>query len=166
MARRTFTQETFVAVSPATVRDFMVPYFRGLARELAQNSVQHENSAYARNFQQENAHLQLTAERLSAWVQDVEAFQRSDFEAMLHYYKQNYPHPPYEEEMGPLVRVQAPVLQFHGLQDRFLLPGALNGTWEWLENDWTLVTIPHAGHFVQHDAAELVTKTIVNWLAR
>jgi hypothetical protein len=46
-----------------------------------------------------------------------------------------------------------------------LLPGALNNTWEWLENDWTLLTIRQAGHFVQHDAAQLVTNTFVNWLA-
>jgi pimeloyl-ACP methyl ester carboxylesterase len=62
-------------------------------------------------------------------------------------------------------KVQAPVLQIHDLQDQFLLPGVLNNTWEWLENDWTLLTIRQAGHFVQHDAAQLVTNTFVNWLA-
>jgi hypothetical protein len=30
-----------------------------------------------------------------------------------------------------------------------LLPGALNGTWDWVEKDLTLVTVPGAGHFVQ-----------------
>jgi pimeloyl-ACP methyl ester carboxylesterase len=33
-----------------------------------------------------------------------------------------------------------------------------------LEKDLTLVTIPGASHFVQQDAAEKVTKTIVGWL--
>jgi pimeloyl-ACP methyl ester carboxylesterase len=84
---------------------------------------------------------------------------------MLHYYKQNYPRPPYQEVSLP-VKVQAPVLQIHGLQDQLLLPGGLNNTWEWLENYWTLLTIHQAGHFVQHDAAELVTRTIVKWLDR
>jgi len=28
------------------------------------------------------------------------------------------------------------------------------------------VTIPHAGHFVQQDAAALVTRTMVSWLKR
>jgi hypothetical protein len=42
----------------------------------------------------------------------------------------------------------------------------LNNTWEWLENDWTFLTIRQAGHVVQHDAADLVTRNIVNWLAR
>ena len=67
---------------------------------------------------------------------------------MLHYYKQNYPRPPYQEMHMP-VKVQAPVLQIHGLQDQFLLPGALNDTWEWLENDWTLLTI-HQAPVTQH----------------
>jgi hypothetical protein len=57
---------------------------------------------------------------------------------MLHYYKQNYPRPPYQEANTPVIKVQAPVLQIHGLQDPFMLPGGLNNTWEWLENDWTL----------------------------
>jgi pimeloyl-ACP methyl ester carboxylesterase len=150
-----------------------LPHPRGLARELAQNSQQQEQSAYARDFQQEEAHKQLTPESLSSWVQDsaarahyLEAFRHSDFEAMLHYYKQNYPRPPYQDVSLPLLKVQAPVLQIHGLQDPFLLPSGLNNTWEWLENDWTLLTIPQAGHFVQHDAADLVTRTIMNWLAR
>ncbi len=119
-----------------------LPHPRGMVRELAQNLQQQEQSAYARNFQQEGAHMQLTPESLSAWVQDsaareryIEAFRRSDFEAMLHYYKQNYPRPPYQDTSSPVIKVQAPVLQIHGLQDPFLLPGGLNNTWEWLEND-------------------------------
>jgi pimeloyl-ACP methyl ester carboxylesterase len=54
----------------------------------------------------------------------------------------------------------------HGLKDRYLLAGALNDTWNWLEKDLTLVTIPDAGHFVQHDAPELVTRTMTMWLER
>jgi hypothetical protein len=56
--------------------------------------------------------------------------------------------------------------QIHGSQDQFQLSGALNNTWEWLENDWTLLTAHEAGHFVQHDAADLVTRSILDWLAR
>jgi len=52
----------------------------------------------------------------------------------------------------------------HGLNDQFLLPGALNGTWDWLEKDLTLVTVPGAGHFVQQDASDFVTRTIRAWL--
>ena len=148
-----------------------LPHMRGLARELANNPQQQKNSAYARAFQLPGAHLALTAKGLSRWVKDpkararyVEAFKRSDFEAMLNYYKQNYPRKPYKEDKSPVVPVKMPVLMFHGLNDTALLPGALNDTWKWLEKDLTLVTIPGAGHFVQQDAANQVSRTMKMWL--
>ena len=55
---------------------------------------------------------------------------------------------------------------FHGLKDKALLPGALNDTWKWVEKDLTLVTVPEADHFVQQDAPDLVTRTMVDWLNR
>ncbi len=55
---------------------------------------------------------------------------------------------------------------FHGLDDKALLHPALNGTWEWLEKDLTLVTVPGAGHFVQHDAADMVSRSMLAWLGR
>ena len=153
-----------------------LPHPRGLMRELAQNKEQQENSQYARDFQKEGAHKMLTAEGLASWVTDpeaktkyIEAFKRSNFEAMLNYYKRNYPKESPQATSStnaPLIKVKAPVLMFHGLQDKYLMHQALNGTWEWLEKDLTLVTIPDAGHFVQQDAAELVTKTMKMWLSR
>ncbi len=150
-----------------------LPHPRGIARELANNSVQQKNSQYARQFQQEGAYKKLTPEGLSGWVKDpeakpkyIEAFKRSDFEAMLNYYKRNYPHEPYVEDSSPVVKVQAPVLMFHGLKDTALNANGLNNTWEWLEKDLTLVTIPQAGHFVQQDASDLVTRTMELWLQR
>ena len=150
-----------------------LPHFRGLARELAHNPKQQQNSGYARRFQEAGAHEKLTAEKLAEWVTDpearakyVEAFRRSDFEAMLNYYKRNYPKEPYVEDSSPLVKVKCPVLMIHGLDDWALLPGALNGTWDWLEQDLTLVTIPGAGHFVQQDATDLVNRTMKMWLMR
>jgi epoxide hydrolase 4 len=53
---------------------------------------------------------------------------------------------------------------FHGLQDRALHSDALSGTWQWVDKDLTIVTIPTAGHFVQQDAAEFVTRTMQSWL--
>ena len=143
------------------------------ARELANNPQQQKNSAYARNFQKEGAEKQLTAEGLAGWVKDpkakekyIEAFKRSDFETMLNYYKRNYPKEPYQEDTSPVVKVKMSVLLIHGLNDTALLAGALNNTWEWMEKDLTIVTIPGAGHFVQQDASELVSKSMKMWLAR
>lgn len=149
-----------------------LPHPNGLSRELATNPKQQEASAYARVFQQVDSHKKLTAERLASWVTDaaarekyVEAFRRSDFNAMMSIYRRNYPREPYEARVAPQ-RVNVPVLMIHGLDDKALLAPALNNTWEWLDADLTLVTIPKAGHFVQQDAAELVSKTIKSWLNR
>ena len=148
-----------------------LPHMRGLARELANNPQQQKNSAYARAFQLPGAHLALTAKWLSRWVKDpkararyVVAFKRSDFKAMLNYYKRNYPRKPYKEDKSPAVPVKMPVLMFHGLNDTALLPGALNDTWKWPEKDLTPVTIPGAGHFVQQDASNQVSRTMKMWL--
>ena len=150
-----------------------LPHPRGLSRELAHNPEQQKNSAYARRFQEEGAEKTLTADGLASWVKDpevkkkyVEAFGRSDFGAMLNFYKRNYPREPYTEDTSPVKKIQMPVLMFHGLKDTALLSGALNGTWDWMEQDLTLVTVPTAGHFVQADASALVTKSIRAWLLR
>ena len=150
-----------------------LPHPKGLNRELANNPDQQRNSQYARAFQLPGAHKLLTAERLAGWVKGeakrakyIEAMKRSDFEAMLNYYKRNYPRPPYEEDASDPVRLKMPVLLIHGLDDKALLHGALNRTWEWLDGDLTLVTIPGAGHFVHHDKPALVSRTLKMWLLR
>jgi len=149
-----------------------LPHPNGLSRELATNEKQKANSAYARRFQAPDSHKSLTAEGLAGWVKDpaakakyVEAFQRSDFNAMMNYYRRNYPKEPYEARIVPQ-RVNVPVLMFHGLKDTALLASGLNNTWDWLDSDLTLVTIPNAGHFVQQDASDLVSKTLKAWLNR
>ena len=150
-----------------------LPHPKGLQRELANNPQQQKNSQYARNFQQPDAASKVAPEMLTFWVKDpearkkyLEAFKRSSMEGMLNYYKANYPREPYKysEETSQFPPVKCPVLMFHGLDDTALLPGALNDTWKWVEKDLTLVTIPGAGHFVQQDAADKVTKCMVAWL--
>ena len=163
-----------------------LPHPRGLVRELAGNPAQRRNSQYAFNFQQPDAHKTLTAQALTFWVRDPEArkryvaaFEASDFEAMLNYYKANYPRPPAADEDAAadaapspafgapdMPNVRCPVLMFHGLEDTALLPGALAGTWNWVDADLTLVTIPGANHFVQQDASDLVSTTMRDWLLR
>ena len=127
----------------------------------------------ARNFQQPDAASKMNLEQLAGRQRDpetrakyLEAFKRSDPEAMLNYYKANYPRPPYTEDSSPVVKVQAPVLEFHGLKDTALLAPALNNTWDLVEKDFTLVTVPEAGHWVQQDAADLVSRSMKMWLAR
>ena len=167
---------SFAMTKPDMVDRLMVlnlPHPRGLARELANDPDQRRSSAYARGFQKPGAHLLLNAKVLSKWVKDpaarkryIEAFERSDYESMLNYYKSNFPREPYREPEGPVAKVGCPVLMLHGLDDAALLAPALNNTWDWLDKDLTLITIPGAGHFVQQDAADLVTRSMLMWLGR
>jgi epoxide hydrolase 4 len=150
-----------------------LPHPRGIRRELTNNPAQQKNSQYARNFQQPGSHEKLNAEALAGWVKDpaarvkyVEAFRRSSFDGMMNYYRRNYPREPYTEDTSPVVKVTTPVLLIHGLDDWALLSPMLNSTWDWIGKDLTLVTIPGAGHFVQQDAADLVSRTMVAWLKR
>lgn len=149
-----------------------LPHPKGLIRELVNNPQQQKNSQYARNFQKPDAAKQMLPGMLTFWVKDpeakkkyAEAFKNSSMEGMLNFYKANYPREPYSEaSAAELPPVRCPVLMFHGLKDKALLPGALNDTWEWLEQDLTLITIPGSDHFVQQDAAEMVTKWMTLWL--
>lgn len=156
-----------------------LPHPNGMGRELASNSEQQANSAYARAFIQGNASDPdiffggpMTPQTLSGWVTDAdarplyeEAFERSDFDAMLAFYKQNYPRagsggssPP------PAPQLNVPLLIFHGLKDTALHSDGLNNTWDWNDMDTTIVSAPESGHFVQQDAADLVTSTMKWWL--
>ena len=151
-----------------------VPHPSGFAREMATNADQQKNSQYARNFQQPGFEKTLTAEGLASWVQDpkakpdyVEAFERSDIGAMLNYYRANYPRGTdgggvASASNPPLIKV--PVLVIHGMKDTALNAAGHAGTWDHVTADTTILMIPTAGHFVQHDAEALVNKTVRGWL--
>jgi len=166
---------TFAMAQPAMTDRLIIlnlPHPRGMLRELANNPEQQKNSEYARNFQQPDAASKVKPEFLVFWVKEpdaqkkyLEALRRSSMEGMLNYYKANYPRAPYQLDRE-LPQVKCPVLMFHGLRDQYLLPGALNDTWKWIDNELTLITIPKAGHFVHRDAADFVTKNMVRWLTQ
>ncbi|ACG79026.1 hydrolase, alpha/beta fold family [Phenylobacterium zucineum HLK1] len=154
-----------------------VPHPAGFAREMATNAEQQKNSQYARNFQQPGFEKTLTAEGLAGWVKDaaekpgyVEAFKRSDFAAMLNYYRANYPSgtgaataaPP---SMATAARIKAPTLVIHGMKDTALNAAGHAGTWDHVDADTTIVMFPQAAHFVQHDAKDQVNRTVKGWLA-
>lgn len=159
-----------------------LPHPRCLERELANNARQQQLSAYARQYQEDGRGLLpdgstvvLTPELMAGSVaaalaqgdeaakrEYVEALGRLSIEGMVSFYRANYPRPPYKEETYPPVR--CPVLMFHGLNDLWLVPEGLNDSWRWLEKDLTLVTVPDAGHWVHHDAPDLVTRRMVRWL--
>jgi pimeloyl-ACP methyl ester carboxylesterase len=146
------------------------PHPKGLLRELANNPKQQKNSAYARAFQQPDAAKKINPVMLLFWVKEpaaqkyyLDALKRSSMEGMLNYYKANYPREPYKDDRD-FPSVKCPVLMIHGMADQYLLPGALNDTWRWLDKDLTLVTVPKAGHFVHRDAPDVVNQAMLRWL--
>jgi pimeloyl-ACP methyl ester carboxylesterase len=154
-----------------------VPHPAGMAREMATNVEQQKNSQYARNFQQPGFEKNLTAEGLAGWVKDaaakpgyIEAFKRSDFTAMLNYYRVNYPRGTGEGVQPPPSmaaanqRVKVPTLVLHGMKDTALHAAGHAGTWNYIDADSTIVMIPQAAHFLQHDAPDLVNRTVRDWL--
>lgn len=153
---------------------FSVPHPAGLARELATNKDQQANSQYARNFQKEGSEKLLTAERLASMANKnpaeqagyLEAFRRSDFAAMMNYYRANYPRG-VGETAGPpptFPKIKVPVLVIHGMKDTALNAAGHNGTWNQVDADTTIVMFPNAGHWVQHDAEAMVDRTVKDWL--
>jgi pimeloyl-ACP methyl ester carboxylesterase len=161
-----------------------LPHPTSMAKAWANNPEAFANTTYAKVFREGDPSdpeiffgMPMTPQTLSGWVQDpdarakyVEAFERSDFTAMLNYYKRNYPDL-WSENAQPSglapaepPRLEIPTLMFHGLQDQALHSDGLNNTWDWIDRDLTIVTVPEAGHFVQQDAAELVTATMRSWL--
>lgn len=167
---------SFAMMQPEMIDRLIIlnlPHLHGLQRELANNPKQQQASQYARNFQRPEAAASMQPNMLAFWVKDpaarkvyVEAFERSSMEGMLNYYKANYPREPYQAPVSDPPPVKCPVLMIHGLQDSALLPGALNDTWNWLENELTLVTLPGADHFVQQAEPERVTEIMMSWLQR
>lgn len=157
-----------------------LPHPNGIAQATANNPVARANTGYAQKFRQgspEDPDIffggPMTPQALAGWVRDpsarehyVEAFEQSDFEAMLAYYKQNYPPVPEPGAAPPaaIPKLDREVLIFHGLEDTALHSDGLNNTWDWIDRDVTIVSAPGAGHFVQQDAAELVTSTMRWWL--
>jgi len=94
----------------------------GIQREIKNNPEQRKNSQYAFNFQKPGAEKNLTAEKLAGWVKDdaarvhyIEAFNRSDFEAMLNYYRAKLPASRPEPGNRGAARAPAPApAQGHG----------------------------------------------------
>jgi epoxide hydrolase 4 len=145
------------------------PHPRGLLRELRTNPAQQRASTYVETFLTNDPHVFVTPAFFAVAVTDPdvrrrydEAFARSDVDAMIDYYRANYPRPPYDDVALP--NVQSPVLVIHGTGDPFLLTVGHNSTWDWVDGPLTIRTIPGAGHFVQAERSAEVTKILKQWL--
>ena len=136
---------------------------------------QKENTNYITQFQTPGFENNLTpqvlagfsAGNVSAEVREryVNAFSQSSAKGMLDYYRAAFSglqtEPGEEEELPAL---SMPVLQFHGLKDKAVDKDGLRDTWNWINADYTLVTIPSSDHWVQREAADMVSSTMLWWM--
>ncbi len=135
---------------------------------------QKKNTEYIKRFQDPEASKMFNAQMLAnisagpepaeVKARFVEAFENSSIDGMLNYYRAIWP----SLESGALAEeipnLKMPVLQFHGLKDTAVDKDGLRDTWNWIDADYTLVTVPSSGHWVQREAAEIVTSTMRGWL--
>jgi len=140
---------------------------------MALNNEQKRRSAYIAHFTSTDGDLGgMDAERRAqshagtVWYDRyLQAYQRSDYEAMLNYYRAYYPKPPWMVDDSPIVKLDVAVLEFHGLDDRAYVNQALNDTWESMGRDLTLVTLPGVGHNSQNtEDIAFVTSVLRAWL--
>jgi pimeloyl-ACP methyl ester carboxylesterase len=145
---------------------------RGYAAVVANpTDAQRANTEYARRFASSQPDGSPVPDRILAMGDRFgsviggryrEAFGRSSYDGMLNYYRANY------GQVGgagvELPNLPLPVLQFHGLKDSAVDKDGLKNTWDWIAADYTLVTIPSSGHWVQSEASELVSSTMKAWL--
>lgn len=137
-----------------------------------------DNTSYTDDFRKHTAET-LPVSWMSGWVKDPAdkkhyeaAFSRSYIDGMINYYKANTPTKEQravwlqDPKIEELPKVKIPVLAIFGTKDQYVLKAGLNNTWDWIDGDFTLVTLPKAGHFVQQDESEMVSKSMKMWLLR
>jgi len=136
---------------------------------------QKANTQYITDFQTPGFEDRLTPEILtgisarnaSGKIREryINAFSQSSIKGMLDYYRAAFSDlNAGEGENEEMPNLSMPVLQFHGLKDKAVDKDGLRDTWNWIEADYTLVTIPSSDHWVQRDAADIVNNTMLWWL--
>jgi pimeloyl-ACP methyl ester carboxylesterase len=156
-----------------------------LVREYATNPAQQKAGEYSRNFQEQPDAAATMAKRMrdpnapmragdTPEIQRMRlaAAGRSSFDAMMNFYKANWPRAPYSLDMAALgghlsdyPKVTAPTLVVYGREDVPLVVSGLNDLWKWVDNELTLLVVPGAGHGPHAEMPEFVTPRIMDWLA-
>ncbi|MEM9234259.1 MAG: alpha/beta hydrolase [Pseudomonadota bacterium] len=164
--------------SPELVRQlviFSVPHPVLFRQEIGANQDQKDRSDYARKFQLEGSEERLSVDKILGImkIRDKakeakyrEAFERSSFRGMMNMYRTSFPKgtSPRPADPSAFPKVKAPTLIVHGVDDVALVASGHNNSWEYVEKDLTLMMIPGAGHWVHHDEADLVGRSVRNWL--
>ena len=154
----------------------------GHIRELIDNPEQQEANGFQRNMQEDpNAGADFgKAVRSAPKDPDEpgnlsqlrkEAYACIDTEAIVGFYKSNWPMSPVTMETeafgftyGEFPPVKAPTLMIYGKDSPFFLNPTLNRMWEWVDAPLTLQVLPGVGHGPHREAPEFVTPRMMEWL--
>lgn len=140
--------------------------------------IEERKPSYADYFVSDEFRDQLTENWFSGWVKDQGAkslykvaFRKSDKDAMINYYRANYPtlenlkNPDYLNRRKDMPKIKMPVCIIHGKKDPYALTKAHNNTWDHVDSELSIVVLPEAGHFIQQDENERVTQLISSFLS-
>jgi epoxide hydrolase 4 len=156
-----------------------------LIREYATNPAQQKAGAYSRERQEDAAAAENMRKRQldpstpprptdtpEVHRMRLEALRRSSFDAMINFYKANWPRAPYSLDMaalgghvGDFPKVKVPTLVVYGREDVPLVVSGLNDLWNWVDNELTLLVVPGSGHNPHYEFPAFVTPRIMDWLA-
>jgi pimeloyl-ACP methyl ester carboxylesterase len=156
-----------------------------LVREYATNPVQQKAGEYSRNFQNQPDAAATMAKRMTdpntparpgetpeLRQMRLAAAKRSSYEAMMNFYKANWPRAPYSLDMPAIggrlsdyPKVKSPTLVIYGREDVPLVVNGLNDLWTWVDQELTLLVVPGAGHGPHMELPEFTTPRIMDWLA-
>jgi len=113
----------------------------------------------------------LNAEQLSSWVEEPhlrnrlqQALELSNAEAVVNYYLANL-EVSKSLQFDSIPRVQCPTLVIRGQNDPYVAPGLFDATWKHVNAETCTVCLPHAAHFIHHQAANVVNRHLKNWFA-
>ncbi len=132
-----------------------------------------QEPSYVDYFVSKQFSEQLDASWFSRWVRGEsarkyyrEAFLNSDKQAMINYYRANYPtldnlkSKEFLSRKSDLPNLKMPVMVIHGEKDTYALTKAHNNTWDFIDNEFSLHVFPEAGHFIQQDKSDRLTELI------
>ena len=155
----------------------------GLIRELTSNPDQREATTFQRGMQENpNAGAEF-GERLRnrPAVPDEpaelarlrqEAYERTDPESIVSFYKANWPWSPvtmdteaFGFKYGEFPPVKANTLFIYGKNSGAFQNGTVRDIWNWVEGDLTIHVLPGVGGGPHREVPEFVTPRIMEWLA-
>lgn len=113
----------------------------------------------------------LDAEQLSSWVEDADlrqrlqhALEQTDANAVVDYYLANQ-EATQNLQLDSISKIQCPTMAIRGQNDQYVAPGLFDATWKYVNAETCMVCLPHAGHFIHHQAAATVNRHLKNWFA-